>query len=129
MPPRNPGSGRPKTQRPSGAGSVQVSRGLPRDSPHPGPTPPGHTGFLHTPSASHPSSKGRFNLKKPRLPPGFRGICPMAKQLTGTDSRGAGDFEVQVISQGSSLIIGSGQMISSPPTVGISDKRAAAVKR
>ena len=72
---RNPGSRCPKSLHLS-AVSVQVSRDLPRDSPA-GPRPLGHTGLLQTPSAFHPSCKGRFNLKEPALSPGFWGICSM----------------------------------------------------
>lgn len=37
-----------------------------------GPKPHVHTGLLKGPSASHQSSKGRFNLKKSALPAGFQ---------------------------------------------------------
>ena len=125
----------PAARHPSGV-SIQVSRPLPRESPA-GLKPHRHAGWLETPSASHLSSIGRFNLKKPAWPPGFLGHLLNGKTALGYWLSGwnfpssvlTGDFEVQVISQDSSLIIRSCPMVSSPPIVGISDELAAALKR
>lgn len=43
--------------------------------------PRGSPSLLKSPSASHQSSKRRFNLKKSVLASGFQGICSMTKQL------------------------------------------------